>query len=221
MKKELFLFSLLFCFITVLNAQITEDQRPMSEGVKNGFVLEIPNADAKVVEKTWKKFSKKFKGKSKKDKKINQWFIDNAILPDLAGNNAVDVYATTTTTGDNVQFTTWFDLGGSYLNSYDHPDRVPEAEKMLMTFALQVAKEMTIIELAAEEKTLKSLNQELGKLEKAKANHEKAIEEAKARIAKAEADIEQNIKDQETANGLISDQQGVIEKVKAKLAELN
>ena len=89
MKKQTLLFFLFSIFtITFSVAQITESEQSMSQGVKNAFVLEIPNTTSKIVEKTWKKFSKDFKGKPKKDRSSGEFFIDNAnrILDDSNWN---------------------------------------------------------------------------------------------------------------------------------------
>lgn len=222
MKKQLFTLNLLFfAACSFLHAQITETDRSMSQGINTAFMLEIPNADEKVVEKTWKKYAKDFKGKAKKDKKSDEWFHDDAEIAGIGGSNTLDIYTKINQSGENVTFISWFDLGGAYLNSTDHPDKVPSAEKILMAFGLEVAKEMTILELEEEEKKLKGLNSSLKKLEKDKENYEKEIEQAKERIAKAEANIEQNAKDQDDAKIMIENQQKAIEKVKKKLNDLN
>lgn len=221
MKKQIFILILFILNGFFLSAQISESEQSMSQGVKNAFVLEMPNADEKVVEKTWKKYSKDFKGKTKKDRRSGEHFTDNAIIPSIGGNNSIDVYTKIEKSGDNVLFTSWYDLGGAYLNSYEHGDEAAEAQKILLAFALDVAKEMTLIEIDNEEKKLKDLNNALKKLEKEKENYEKEIEQAKERIAKAEADIEQNGKDQENAKLLIEDQEKVLDKVKEKLSDLN
>ncbi len=209
-------------FCSTLSAQISEEDRSMSQGVKNGFVLEIPNTNTKVVEKVWKKYVKQYSGKTKKDRKSDEWFTDNAIARDIAGGlNAMDIYASIEDSGDGVRFTTWYDLGGAYLNSYEHGEQVDEAQKMLMVFAIEVAKEMTRIELEQEEKRLKDLDNTLKKLVRAKEGYEKEIEAAKERIAKAEANIETNIKDQENTHDQIEAQKEVIKEVEEKLSDLD
>lgn len=221
MKKQLLLFGFLSLFIINISmAQVRESSNSMTQGVQNSFVIDLTDTNEKIVEKTWKNYSKKFKAKPKKIKKSDEWMMDDAIIPGVSGTNTVDVYYTVVESGGAVTFTSWYDLGGAYLNSEQHADQAREAEKMLMSFAIEVAKEMVLIELKEEEKELKQLDQALSKLGKEKSNYEKAIEQAKEKIQQAEADIEQNLKDQENAKDMITSQKEVIEEVKRKLADL-
>lgn len=205
----------------VANAQIIEEERSMTLGVKNALVLEIPNATEKVATKTWKKYLKQFKGKTKKIKKTDDWLTDDVAITAIGGANTVDVYARIAESGESVIVTTWVDLGGAFVSSYEHAEKYDETQKILMRFAIEVAKEMTKIELEEEEKKLKKLESNLKKLVRAKEGYKKDIEDAKKRIAQAEQNIIQNEKDQETTNEEIGNQEGVVEQVKEKLSDLD
>ena len=131
-------------------------------------------------------------------------------------SNTIDVY----TKFNGLSMTVWFDLGGTYLSSSENPTGYAVAEKMLMDFGLELQILMVEGEIKNEEKVLKTLQGEQEKLEKEKATLEKNIEDWKAKIAQAQADIEQNAKDQEAKTNEVSQQQTIIEQVKARLQEL-
>ena len=221
MKKSIILFFLVGLFNQLSFAQIEEGEKTMSQGVYNSLTIELQQATEKVVNKTWKKFAKDFKAKTKKDKKMDEWFTDDGSIVAIGGGNSVDVYARISESGDNVFMTTWFDLGGEYLNSDSHPTKYTEAEKMMMKFAIEVAKEMTLIELNDQETVLKKMHKNLKKLENMKSRYENDIVKAKEAIANAEKNIEENIKEQENAQEQIRMQGEVIDNIKKKLSDLD
>lgn len=221
MKKSIILFFFFGLFNQVAFAQIEESEKTMSQGVYNSLTIELIQAKEKVVEKTWKKFVKDFKGKTKKDKKMDEWFTDDGKIVAIGGGNTVDVYSRISEAGDNVFMTVWFDLGGEYLNSASHPSKYTEGEKMLMKFAIEVAKEMTLIELDEQETVLKKMHKNLKKLENMKERYENEIVKAKEAIATAENNIELNIKEQENAQDQIKMQGEVIDEIKKKLNDLD
>lgn len=214
MKKITLLSFILTLFTTVSFGQITEGQSYMSAGTFNSLTIVLPEGSDKDAAKEWIKFFKKY-GKTKKNRKTDEYFTDNAEILGMS-NNSVDVYAKF----NGNTMTVWFDLGGAYLSSYEHPDGYALGEQILMDFGLHLQILMVEEEIKAEEKTLKNLEAEHEKLVKNKATLEKNIEDWKAKIAQAEADIEQNISDQESKTNEIGQQKTVIEQVKARLAEL-
>ena len=211
----------MFFSVTISQAQVSEQTLAMSWGSNNAMVLEIPDSDAKLVNKLWKGFlEKEYNSKTKWMRKENHWMSDDAQIAGLGGANTVDIYARADQSGSNVNVVMWVDLGGAYLASETHPDRYTEGEKMLMRFALEVARENTSLELKDEEKELKQIQSELKKLQSENARYHKEIEKAQEAIRKAEASIEQNLKDQEATAKRIEAQQGVIEAVQKKLKDL-
>lgn len=219
--KAQFLLIYIFLFFGIQSsfAQISEEERYMNAGNNNALVLEIPDADDKLVEKLWKKYMKQYKGKTKKVKKADEYLTDDAKIAVL-GSNTVDVYSNVEERGSNAFLTMWVDLGGSYVNSFDHPDKYNECEKILMRFAIEVAKEQTRQELAGEEKRLKKVYATLKKLEKDNDRYHKEIENAKARIQRAEENIVKNLQDQEETQKNIEVQEEVVDEVRKRLADL-
>jgi len=220
MKKllTLILFALGFSFI--MNAQIDEGEKTMSQGTKNALSMNINNVNLKNVEKDWKKFIKEFdKEKDKYDKKSDEYFLDNAKLPLIGGSaNTVDIYAQFKETGsDKVNATFWFDLGGSYLNSKDNPDNFKEASAWMKKFATISEQNAQRSRLEEEEEKAKDLDKKIKKLISNNQDLHKDIANWKEKIKKAEADIETNLKDQDNTKKMIEDQKKVVEIAKKRL----
>ncbi len=209
------LFVLMFCY-TVTFAQVSEEERSMSQGMYNALVINIPNADDGETEKLWKKFMKSKKAKTKKIKRTAEWLSDNAEISGL-GVGEVDVYATFENSGDDVRMVAWFDLGEGYLSSMAYPNEYSAGEEMLNEFELVVYKEGVKDEIKEEENNLKKLESELKKAKKDKDRFERDIEQAKDKIKKAEANIESNLVEQEEINNRIEEQKKMVEKTKEKL----
>ncbi len=201
-------------------AQISEDDRSMSIGINNALILDLPDTDDKFADKLWKKFIKPYGGKVKKVKKSDEWLSDNAEIVGIGGANTIDIYAEAKEAGNDTELIMWIDLGGAFLSSDDHPDAYVEGEKLLMRYALFVAKEKTKMELEDEEKKLKKLESSLKKLRRDNERYHRDIENAKEKIKKAEANIVDNEVKQEETGQLIDMQKEAVQLVKQKLAEL-
>lgn len=217
---------LTFLFLTVLSvasiqAQIIETEKAMYTGVNTALVLEIPDADKKIVEKVWKSYAKSFNGKVKKIKKSDEYQTMGASIAGFSAAGLQNIIVRFEQNGDNVEFISWFELRDQFLGSYHFPEEFDEAQKLLLNFGLEVAKEYTLMELDEEEKSLKKLDNELKRLVKDKEGYEKAIVDYKNKIAEAEANIENNLVEQERKQEEIASQSETIEVVKKKLANLN
>ena len=221
MRSYLILFFLITAFITSIQSQIVETEKAMNAGVNTALLLEIPDADKKIVEKVWKSYAKSFKGKVKKVKKSDDLITESPSIAGFSEAGLQNIVVRFEQTGDEVEFYSWFELRDQYLSSYHFPDEFDEAQKVLLNFGLEVAKEYTLMELDSEEKNLKKLDNDLKKLVKDKTNYEKSIEDYKQKIIEAEADIENNIIEQGRKEEQISTQNETIEIVKKKLANLN
>ncbi len=228
MKKFKFILLIGFLgFLTTTTAQLNvndlesiyveEGEKVMSQGRNNAMTITIPGASDKAISKIWTKKLKKFKGgKTKKVKKSKELLSDNIEIASIGGSNTVDVYSLIT--GNTL--TVWYDLGGAYLNSYDHADKYAGAEALMKDLAKQVFVGMVEDELKDQEDVLKKKEKDFDKLVKDKENLEKDIENYKEKIKQAEADIETNIVNQEKTQESIVSQKDVVEEVKSRLTEI-
>jgi hypothetical protein len=233
MQKLILLFTLtMFILFTpsVSEAQMTakgetslisETSRAMSKGAQNSLAVNLPKVNAKFAEEVWKDFVKQYKGKYSRDKKNDEYFVDNAMVSGVGGANTVDMYMKFAETTDNTTATLWVDLGGAYINSKDFADKYAEAEKLMMTYALTVSREQTKVQLKEQEKIQKNLDSDLQKLEKKNKNLRDDIETWKKKIQQAETDILTNTKQQEETKAKIEAQKKLVDEVKKKLDTLN
>lgn len=230
--KFSFLFTLFLSTPSVFFAQLTpkgvesqslisETEKVMSQGSKNSLSVNLSKTNAKFAEKIWKDFIKQYKGDYKRDKKNDEYFLDNAMIAGIGGGNTVDMYMKFNETNDNTTATLWIDLGGAYVNSKDFKDKYSEAEKMMFNYAITVSKEQTKLQLEEQQKALKKLESDQKSLEKKNASLLADIEDYKKKIAKAEEDIKTNLKQQEETKVKIETQKKVVDEVQTKLNNLN
>ena len=193
----------------------------MSAGQQSALILEIPSVSQELVSDHWKQYMKDFyREKPKWQRRDDEWLSDDADISVLGAGNTVDIYAKTREREDNVEIQMWVDLGGAFLNSREHPDRYTEAEKLLLRFALEVAKEKMRLDIEEQEDLLKDMNQDLSRLSSQKKRSEREIKRAKETIQKAEADIEQNLQEQEEMQAKITQQEELIKKLQKQRSGL-
>ena len=227
MKKVTLFLALLGATLTSF-AQIQERSVGISTGSQNGFALELTGAQLKKVYNKWEYFVKKYKGKTKFDKKLNEYFSDNALITEINGNNTVDIYTVFTQEGANTKMAIAFDLGGAYLSSSQHPQAYPAAEKLIYAFAITVSKGMVEEELKSQQKIMIKKDDELKSLVKDKNSFEKDIENLKKKIAQAEKEIEdakkkieENLKQQSIKQAEAETQKNVVKDVETRLKSLD
>lgn len=209
-------------------AEVTESAQSMNAGSQNAFSVKLPGTETKDVERAWEKYVKEFGGKTKKDKKTGEFLSNNCAIKKLNGDNTIDISARVSPEGktDNT-LTVWFNLGGAYLSSAAHADKVPFAKEMLMGFANSVSRTMIEDNLKEEQKKLKKEEDKLKDLEKDKKgldsdieSYKKKIKKAEDDIKKAEDDIKKNAETQKIQAAAIGTQKEVVEVVKKKLDNL-
>lgn len=226
MKNLIFLFA--FTLISNLataqlhsyNSTIDESSEIMSQGSNNAFTLELPGVGKDMAEDIWKKYSKNYDGKTKKDRKSKEFFTDDAEIRDMS-SNPVDIYASFSNVDTTTTAQFWFDLGGAYLSSELHADKVGAAQSLLNAYAFEVGKEKAKEGLKYQEKGLKELEKDMSKLQKNNKEYHKRVEEAKKLIAEMERNIEVNVKNQEAKQTEIDGQKVIVEKAASLLSKFN
>ena len=211
-----------FCFLiltSTLFAQIKkvdEVNASMSQGTNRGFKVLIPETSEKETIKAWSKLMKDYDAKTDKVKKEKDYLSPDASIPAL-GERPINVYAQFQETPEGTYLTTFFDLGGAYLNRDMHKEQTEAAQKMLKTFATNLAKSTIEAKVKEETKKLEKLEKEKKNLVKDKEGYEKNIKEAKESIQKNEKAIVENTEAQKNKAKEIAEQTEVSDKIKAKL----
>ncbi len=216
MRIGYMLLFLLYCGAAY--SQVKEEKKSMSQGVQNALLLSLPNTNEKLAEKVWKTYVEQFGGTTKKIK--DEWMTDNAIIPGIGGDNVVDLYAKFSGTSSDATLSLWINMGIDYVNSGSFSAQFQEAEKIMLAFSIEVAREVIRLELDAEDKELKRLESLQKKLERDNEQYHQDIENARQRIIRAESNIENNLKEQELTRQKIESQRKLIQSVEKKLNDL-
>jgi hypothetical protein len=221
MKNLLVILLFLFVSAPFASAQLYEKGVPMSAGNKNAITLSLPDVSVKDVEKVWQQYMDDYyDSKAKWNRKTKEWVIDDADIVALGRGKAVDLYTTFDKAGNGVNVNLWIDLDGEFLSSREYPDRYTDAEKLMMRFALEVAKASVQQELDQEDKQLKHMETDLRKLKSANDRYHKDIEKAQAAIKKAEDNIVKNVREQEEMVKKIELQMELLDQIRKKLNDL-
>ncbi len=203
--------------MTIIMAQsVSESKQSMSLGSQNGFSVDIDGADEDVTKDVFKKYMKDY-GKVKRNKKAKEYYSEAIKLPMVNGATEVALYVKL---DERVEMTTvmaWVDLGGSFVNSDEHPKEALGVEQFLRDIYVAVKKKAIGQEMKDAEKQLKKDDKMLTKLEKKNKGYHEDIEDAKEDIIKAEKNIEQNLKDQDDARVLIAKQKEMLEEIIGRL----
>lgn len=207
-----------------IESPVKEETKANSKGSFNALTMELPGTTSKGVQKAWGKFIKKLKGKTKFDRKMNEYIADDATIKDMS-DNTVDIIMKIEERGqDGTAISVWFNLGASYLSSKDYAERYPAGEKILKQFANVVSADMIEAELKDAEKKLKELEDMLKKLEKEEAQRTKDIETYRATIKKmeeniitAEGDIKKSEEEQGNTTLTIEEQKKIVEEIQKRL----
>ena len=216
---SLLTFLLLSLIPQFVEGQIIVSDEHMSQGTNPALIVEIDVQNSKLVEKTWKDFMKSYGGKTKKSKG-GEWLTTGADIIGINGVDPMNIYAKTKPGSDgNVEHSVWFDLGDSYLEE-DQKNEFDEAEKMLMTFALQCRIKSTGLELSAAEKKLRSLQNDVDRLTRQNKGYHNDIEQAEKRIEQAKENIAKNEEQQADAADKVVLQNELLEEIKQRLKDL-
>lgn len=206
---------LLLPMTSLLAQNIQENERTMSQGSKPGFSMSIDNLDAKETERLWIEYLKDSKAKTKKDRKTNEVFADDASVQSIS-SNLMDIYATFTERGKQTEIIVWVDLGGAFLARRQHPDKIAAFEQWLSEFGRRTRVRKVEIELESEELVFKDQKKEFDKLVKEEERLKKEIADAEQRINQAKKELEVNNANQNNRRQEMERQQMKIQEIEAK-----
>ena len=215
---KILITTLLLMSTLVLSSQMSEKEMSMSEGVQNGFVIDI-EGPKKSAEKIWKNYAKQF-GEYKWNRKQKEHSVIGAIVPAIDPEYEVTIISKFEEYDDITRGSFWIKMDDRYLNSADDAREIEGADSVFRSYATEVKKHSVTQQLKDEQNVLKKLTKDLSKLDKRKSNLHKDIKKWKESITKAEQEIEENQRDQEKKKEEIEEQKGAVEEVSEKLKRI-
>lgn len=202
--------------------KITEQEKEMSMGARNAYVVDIPQAKLKDVISDFKKYIKKdAKGKSNEDKgEISMLGAVNKNISSMPFN----VFGRFVESSEGVTVSIWVADGENFVSSKATPDKSVAVSKYLKDFAIEQYKQAVKDELEKEKEKAKAEQKILEGFAKDQKKAESNIEDHKAEIANREKKIkeeEANIgtakANQEKQKDVIAKQNAVLNSVQQKL----
>lgn len=191
---------------------VTEFFDFMSQGKKAGLQVNIPAANTKTIEKSWKKELKNYKGKTKYKKE--EYFTDNALLPAIS-ENSIDIYSIIEATNTGVILKTFWDLGGAYIDEASQPDKFKKVQNLLGSFAIVESKKSIDSKLVEQEAELQILEKRRNELQEERTRLTESIAEHKRKAMEQEKELENLIEIINKANISTHQQITVVEQFKA------
>lgn len=221
MRNLLIVFLIIFGFNNIASAQYTEGERPFSMGMQNALSLDIQDVKASKVEDLWQDYVKQYSGKTKKEKKMKEYFTEGAkvyFIPDLSTVNIRARFEERGKTATEAIIA--LADGERYLSTAANAEQMKSANEFVRQFDVFVQKYKTNLQLEEEQKKLKNLESDLKKLVKENESLHKDIENYKDKITKAETAISKNNGDQQKTASMIIEQNAAVDKVKKALEAL-
>ena len=197
----------------VLDVQESKDK--MSMGVQPCLKVYIPEVAKEDVERDLAKYMKSYS--SKGDAKKTETFFDNAQIKAF-GNNLVDIYTITEQKAGGVELKVFFDLGGAFLSSGNHPEQFKAAEDIVRRFAREEAVAGVGLQIVAAQKTLDLKMKEFDNLVRQDTALSRKIRESQAIIDQAVIDQQAIRQSQDTKKTDLEMQQELLQGLKAKQA---
>jgi len=222
LKQNMLVLALLtFSFGMALGQPFAEGERSMSKGVHNSFLVDFQIGEADDIADLWVDYQKDFDARKPKKNDAGEYFGDNAEIEAISANT-IDIYSTVKSKkpAPGAIVTIWFDLGGAYLSSATHPDRMEGARTWLEGFRNFVMKEYAEEALEAEEDKLKDMEKALKDTRKTEEDIAEDIKDLEAELAELKKKLGSAQKDTQMKAEAVNKQKQIVEQAKAKTKAL-
>ena len=196
--KPLFYFFLAVIFFGTgsVTAQdtlhVTEAPMLMSKGTQNGYTVIIPQARAKDIISTWKKYIKQGESKTSTEESDGEYLSRGTTLVNISPQ-PMNVYVQIKDMEKSVRLTAYFTEDDSnFISSASHPEKGLAAQKYVKNYA-QVQYRLAVEnELHTETKKLADLEYQKENLAKSNEKSKSTISENERKIAHTQTEIEAN-----------------------------
>ncbi len=213
--NTIFSFFLLFLNAEINAQQVQEATRVMSLGTENAYTIQIGGADEKIAEKTLKQFLEPY-GKIKEQKKFKEFQLLTTPIAPVSGSSNLDLFVKIQQNGSIVTVTFWARTQTDFINTQRQPEISKKFHNFIQNYQLALEKNIAENAWKLESDLLQKMEKELKKLQESNKNYHHDIQKAKERIAEAEKNIEQNLKQQEVKTQEILDQHIKVQKAEEK-----
>ncbi|WPR72182.1 hypothetical protein SLW70_03310 [Flavobacterium sp. NG2] len=194
-------------------------RKTMSQGTQPGIEIFIPKVSEDHIEDAIDEITKPYKGKTRKVKRSDEFYLDNASIGEISPNT-IDIHQLLEKKDDGYNYTAYFNLGGVFLDNAYSPEKFAYANEIVKRIALK-ASELRMDEILKEEdKILRKLEDDKEDLSKDNEKASKDIEKAKDLVAKKEREIEENLKMIESKTADIESQRQKVDALQNERASL-
>ena len=204
---------LLFVQITASLAQdslkVTEVKKNFSKGNYNGYSVKIPQARLKDVVSDWKKNIHQ-KNKISVKEIDGEYFLAKTIIPELSPDSVI-IYSTITANPTDVEIVSFLSGNDSvFYSTSSNPVISSNISTFIRNFATNEYRIAVTNELSIEQKTLKTLEENLKDLENENDRYEKKIKANERANERTQEEIKSNLQLQELKSSSILQQQKVL-----------
>lgn len=211
MKKSFTLMTLLLAMVSLVSAQNVESiEKTMSLGKQVGVYVEVEGGEKDRIKDLWEDYMKDY-GKTKRNKKAKEYYSEEARIPMISSSNKVSLYAKFEEGRNVATAYMWAMVDGEFVDDSEG------LQNFVQDYYIIVRKDVINKEIEEQEKLLKNLDKDMGKLVKKNNGYHKDIEKAEDKIRKAEENIEQNLNDQDALQAEMIKQKEILEMIAEKL----
>lgn len=171
---------------------VTEMEMLMSKGTHNGYTVIIPQATAKDIISTWKKYSKQGASKSSVEETDGEYMTKGTTLVNISPQ-PMTVYVQIKDMEKSVRLTAYFTEDDSnFISTELNPEKGKAAGNYVKNYAQSQYRLAVERQVQAETKILSNLEEEQEDLIKANEKSENTIKENERKIEHANVEIEAN-----------------------------
>ena len=183
----------------------------IADGPARGYQMTIFRAKEKNIASGWKQFIRGYKGRMDAKNRDDEYFVDDIFIPSISPVE-IDITSTMEDVKGNIVMTSYFDMGGIYLNESQNSEAANSAKKLLKQFGIEQMKEVIEQELKDDEKELEKREKDFAQLRKKNKNIHAQLTKLKEQIAENEAALIENLNEQDKTVDRVRAQQTQVRK---------
>jgi len=160
MKKSFTLMTLLLAMVSLVSAQNVESiEKTMSLGKQVGVYVEVEGGEKDRIKDLWEDYMKDY-GKTKRNKKAKEYYSEEARIPMISSSNKVSLYAKFEEGRNVATAYMWAMVDGEFVDDSEG------LQNFVQDYYIIVRKDVINKEIEEQEKLLKNLDKDMGKLKR-------------------------------------------------------